>query len=75
MNLIFHEVFSNPYDAISAEKQIKGWSRKKREALINKDLNLLKELAVCKNETTHLNYRNSSFDSAQGDYDLSYNLS
>lgn len=65
--LVFHEVFNNPIDAISAEKQIKGWSRKKKEALINRDFNLLKELAVCKNESTHLNYLKSSFDSAQDD--------
>lgn len=67
LNLVFHEIFNNPYDAINAEKQIKGWSRKKKEALINKDFKLLKELAACKNETTHLNFKKPSFDSAQDD--------
>jgi putative endonuclease len=32
--------------AIAFEKQIKGWTRKKKEALINEDWNLLKELSV-----------------------------
>src|SRR5690242_8187036 len=31
--------------AIAFEKQIKGWSRKKKEALINEDFELLKELS------------------------------
>ena len=32
--LIFYEEFSNPEDAIAAEKKIKGWTRKKKIALI-----------------------------------------
>jgi len=32
--LIFYEEFSNPKDAIAAEKKIKGWTRKKKIALI-----------------------------------------
>jgi len=35
VTLVFVEYFQNPIDAISREKQIKGWSRKKKEALIN----------------------------------------
>ena len=31
--------------AIAWEKQLKGWSRKKKEALINEDFELLKELS------------------------------
>lgn len=34
--LIFYETFSNPADAISAEKKIKGWTRDKKENLIKK---------------------------------------
>lgn len=41
--------------AIEAEKQIKGWSRAKKEALINDDFDLLHELAKCKNETHYKN--------------------
>lgn len=32
--LIFYEEFSNPDDAIAAEKRIKGWTRKKKMDLI-----------------------------------------
>ncbi len=32
--VVFYEVFSNPEDAIRAEKKIKGWIRKKKEELI-----------------------------------------
>jgi putative endonuclease len=32
---VFVEEFSNINEAIAREKQIKGWSRKKKEALIN----------------------------------------
>ena len=35
--LIFYEVFNNPQEAIEAEKKIKGWSRIKKLALIEKD--------------------------------------
>ena len=27
--LVFYEVFNNPYDAIAAEKRIKGWKGKR----------------------------------------------
>jgi putative endonuclease len=32
--LIYFEVFSNPRTAIAREKQLKGWRRSKKEALI-----------------------------------------
>lgn len=32
--IVYYEEFDNPYDAICREKQIKGWLRKKKEALI-----------------------------------------
>jgi predicted GIY-YIG superfamily endonuclease len=43
--------FPDIRDAIDAEKQIKGWSRAKKEALMKGDLKLLHELAKCRNET------------------------
>lgn len=52
VNLVFSQHFTNVLDAISAEKQIKGWSRKKKLALINSDFDLLKELARCQNDTS-----------------------
>ena len=45
VKLIWSEEFQDVRDAINAEKQIKGWSRKKKEALIKGDFNLLHELA------------------------------
>lgn len=64
VELIYSMNFENVYDAIIAEKQIKGWSRKKKDALINGDFDLLHKLAICKNNSSHVN---SPFDSAQGD--------
>lgn len=43
--LVFAESFREVFDAIETEKQIKGWSRKKKEALIRGDFELLHELA------------------------------
>lgn len=33
--LVYYEIFDDPYNAISREKQIKGWVRKKKVDLIN----------------------------------------
>lgn len=49
VELVFSHEISNPLEAIAAEKQIKKWSRAKKEALIRADFNLLHELAECKN--------------------------
>lgn len=54
VSLVYSSEFNNVYDAISAEKQIKGWRRKKKEVLINGDFDLLHELAKCRNSTSHL---------------------
>jgi putative endonuclease len=42
---------TNPSEAISIEKQIKGWSHRKKEALINENWNNLIEFS--KNYTEH----------------------
>lgn len=42
---LFSERFSDINQAIKFEKQIKGWSRKKKEALINRDYDLLVKLS------------------------------
>lgn len=44
--LVFSNACNEIKQAIAFEKQIKGWTRKKKEALINGDIELLKELAV-----------------------------
>ncbi len=45
VELVFFERFSNPTHAIEFEKQIKGWRREKKEALIKRDWELLKQLS------------------------------
>ena len=43
--LVWHQDFDRITDAIAAERQLKGWSRAKKEALIRGDFELLHELA------------------------------
>lgn len=45
VKLVYVEEFERIDDAFYREKQIQGWSRKKKEALIAKDFDLLHELA------------------------------
>ena len=47
--------FGMIHEAASVEKQIKGWTREKKKALIAGRFDLLHELAVCRNVT---HYRN-----------------
>jgi len=56
LKLVFCREFDRPMKAIKYEKQVKGWTRAKKIALINYDFKLLHELAKCKNETSHTNY-------------------
>jgi len=43
--IVWSEHFLNITDAIAAERQIKGWSREKKEALIRGDYALIRLLA------------------------------
>jgi putative endonuclease len=45
VTLVFHEEFDRITDAIAAERQVKGWNRAKKEALIRRDFDLLPMLA------------------------------
>lgn len=58
VQFVFCESFISPNEAIELEKQIKGWSRKKKEALIARDWNKLKDLVKCKNQTSHKYFKN-----------------
>ena len=58
IELVFSEYFDDVYLAISAERQIKGWTRAKKKALINGDFELLKVLAECNNKTHYKNFTN-----------------
>ena len=51
IELVYVETFHDIEKAFFREKQIQKWSRKKKEALINGDINRLKQLA--KNQTRH----------------------
>lgn len=51
VELIYVEEFQRIDEAFYREKQVQGWSRKKKEALISGDINRLKELAECKNDS------------------------
>jgi len=44
--LVYFEEFDYVLDAIAREKELKGWSRKKKEALINEDNRLWEDLAI-----------------------------
>jgi len=46
--LVYFEEFQLVSDAFYREKQVQGWSRAKKEALINVERNKLHELAECK---------------------------
>ena len=45
VKLVFQQAFEHIEDAISAERQIKGWRRAKKEALIHGDYSVLPLLA------------------------------
>jgi putative endonuclease len=45
VKLVYSEFFIDPTDAINFEKQIKGWTRKKKIALINGDFKALVRLS------------------------------
>jgi len=48
VKLVYFEEFQLVSDAFYREKQVQGWSRAKKEALINGDKNKLHELAKCR---------------------------
>jgi putative endonuclease len=70
VQLVWQKSFQSKIEALEWEKKIKGWTRKKKEALIEAKFNLLHELAECKNES-HFKNRKSCFDSAQHDHESS----
>jgi len=45
VDLVFHQEFDRITDAIAAERQVNGWRRAKKEALISGKYDLLPELA------------------------------
>ena len=56
VELVFYTEFNEVIQAIAFEKQVKGWSRKKKEAIINDKWEDLKKLAECQNESNSSNF-------------------
>jgi len=52
--LVYYEEYSRIDAAFYREKQVQGWSRAKKEALINGECEKLHELSECKNESHYL---------------------
>ena len=62
LKLVFCTNFNDPTQAIAFEKQIKGWTRKKKQALINKNWEGLKQLSICHNKTHFSNNHKKAKD-------------
>ena len=60
VQLVYCQEFERVEQAFRREKQIQGWSRAKKEAMIRSDFNELHKLAECKNET---HFKNRKFGS------------
>jgi putative endonuclease len=56
VKLMYFEEFDRIDDAFYREKQVQGWSRKKKEALIFGLQERLNKLAECRNETHYRRY-------------------
>ncbi len=57
VKLVYFEIHKYVLNAIAREKQIKGWSRAKKIALISSDFNQLKNLSNCQNKSHFLIYK------------------
>lgn len=60
VKLVYCEFFDRVDDAFDREKQVQGWSRKKKQALISGDFNQLHQLAECQNESHYLGDRSEN---------------
>ena len=57
VKLVYYEEFDRIDEAFYREKQVQGWSRGKKEALINNMPEQLHNLAKCMNESSHENFK------------------
>jgi len=55
IKLEFQQEFNDVIQAILFEKKLKGWTRKKKQALINGNFDLVQILSECRN-ATHYKY-------------------
>jgi len=64
VRLIYFEECDRIDDAYYREKQVQGWSHKKKEALIAGDKNMMHNLAECQNESHYRRF--SSLSGVEG---------
>ncbi|MEL7271579.1 MAG: GIY-YIG nuclease family protein, partial [Bacteroidota bacterium] len=57
--LVYLEEYLDISTAFEREKQIQGWSRKKKEALIKGQLDSLAKFSECANKTHYKHYKES----------------
>lgn len=55
VKLVYAEHYDHVADAFDREKQVQGWSRSKKIALMNSDWDRLHILAECQNDTHYKN--------------------
>jgi putative endonuclease len=56
VTLVYYEEFNRIDKAFYREKQVQGWSKNKKEALIKGRENELRSLAQCLNESSYKNW-------------------
>ena len=61
VKLVYFEEHQRIDDAYYREKQVQGWSRNKKKALINNNPDCLKKLSECQNESHYKNYGSTTF--------------
>ena len=71
VKLVFQQSFREVTDAIRAEKQIQGWSRKKKEALIDGKIQLLHELSMSTEKKERIKMKNASSPLRSAQHDTS----
>lgn len=57
VRLVYYEEYQRVQEAFYREKQIQGWGRKKKEALIRNRPEELHKLAECMNKTHYKNFK------------------
>jgi putative endonuclease len=60
VKLLYYEEYSHVALAFKREKQVQGWSRKKKEALMRGDSDNLHDLAACKNVSHFNNHKKNN---------------
>ncbi len=65
LKLVFTEMFTNPQSAIDFEKKIKGWTRAKKKALIERKFELLVGLSKSHQKQPTQILRQAQYDSTR----------